>query len=149
MAQAYKQHFKHIPISNMDNNIVNNEINNETGNGFPTRRHRRAQGRGKNALFFITVHIFHNSFQRIHLFCILTVAIIPLFLFFAREKGMALKPSPASPPSFQSCDQRISLVVRGGVSEAYPHRSLFNGPGTFMGQGGAVQSRPDGNALPG
>ena len=32
MAQAYKQHFKHIPISNMDNNIVNNEINNETGN---------------------------------------------------------------------------------------------------------------------
>ena len=45
MAQAYKQHFKHIPISNMDNNIVNNEINNETGNGFPTRRHRRAQGR--------------------------------------------------------------------------------------------------------
>ena len=40
-------------------------------------------------------------------------------------------------------DQRFSLAGVGIDPEAHPDRSRLESPGTFMGQGCAVQSRPD------
>lgn len=97
-AQAYKQHFKHIPISNMDNNIVNNEINNETGNGFPTRRHRRAQGRGK---FFMLRNILNIIF-------IIGAVVGMLCYFFKNEEiGIVIV---LGAMAFKMCECVIRLV---------------------------------------
>lgn len=94
MAQAYKQHFKHIPISNMDNNIVNNE----TDNGFPTRRHRRAQGRGK---FFMLRNILNIIF-------IIGAVVGMLCYFFKNEEiGIVIV---LGAMAFKMCECVIRLV---------------------------------------
>ena len=82
----------------MDNNIANNEINNETGNGFPTRRHRRAQGRGK---FFMLRNILNIIF-------IIGAVVGMLCYFFKNEEiGIVIV---LGAMAFKMCECVIRLV---------------------------------------
>lgn len=82
----------------MDNNIVNNEINNETGNGFLTRRHRRAQGRGK---FFMLRNILNIIF-------IIGAVVGMLCYFFKNEEiGIVIV---LGAMAFKMCECVIRLV---------------------------------------
>ena len=82
----------------MDNNIVNNEINNETGNGFPIRRNRRAQGRGK---FFMLRNILNIIF-------IIGAVVGMLCYFFKNEEiGIVIV---LGAMAFKMCECVIRLV---------------------------------------
>mgnify|MGYP004650337019 FL=1 len=82
----------------MDNNIVNNEINNETDNGFPTRRHRRSQGRGK---FFMLRNILNIIF-------IIGAVVGMLCYFFKNEEiGIVIV---LGAMAFKMCECVIRLV---------------------------------------
>lgn len=82
----------------MDNNIVNNEINNETDNGFPTRRHRKAQGRGK---FFMVRNILNIIF-------IIGAVVGMLCYFFKNEEiGIVIV---LGAMAFKMCECVIRLV---------------------------------------